>query len=68
MGKKCSVYWLLLLLLLLLLFQFEKEIFAIIGSSWRLKECDQVVAISRTMLQAETPSQRTMLLQVRGWG
>ena len=46
-------------------FQFEKEIYDLVGPSWRLKTGDQVVAISRTMLQAETISQRVMLLQVR---
>ena len=45
--------------------QFEKEVYDIVGSSWRLKDSDQVIAISRIMLRAETPSQRVMLLQVR---
>ena len=45
--------------------QFEKEIYDIVGSSWRLKDSEQVIAISRIMLRAETPSQRVMLLQVR---
>lgn len=44
--------------------EFEKEIFDIVGSSWKLKDEDQVLSISRTMLQAETPTQRIMLLQV----
>jgi len=45
-------------------FQFEKEVYDIVGSSWRLRDSEQVIAISRIMLQAETPSQRIMLLQV----
>ena len=45
--------------------QFEKEVYDIVGSSWRLKDSEQVIAISRIMLRAETPSQRVMLLQVR---
>lgn len=44
--------------------QFEKEIYDIVGSSWRLKRNEQVLAFCRLMLQAESPSQRTMLLQV----
>ena len=44
--------------------QFEKEIYDIVGSSWRLKSNDQVLAFCRLMLQAESPSQRIMLLQV----
>ena len=44
--------------------QFEKEVYDIVGSSWRLRDSEQVIAISRIMLQAETPSQRVMLLQV----
>lgn len=45
--------------------QFEKEVYDIVGSSWRLKDNEQVIAISRIMLRAETPSQRVMLLQVQ---
>ena len=38
--------------------------YSIVGSSWRLKDSVGVLALSRIMLQAETPSQRIMLLQV----
>ena len=44
--------------------QFEKQIYDIVGSSWRLKNTDQVIAISRIMLQAERLEQRVMLLHV----
>ena len=44
--------------------QFEKELYDIVGSSWRLKSNNQVLAFCRLMLQAESPSQRIMLLQV----
>ncbi|CAI8025463.1 Histone-lysine N-methyltransferase SETD2 [Geodia barretti] len=43
---------------------FEKQIYDIVGSSWRLKNTDQVIAISRIMLQAERLEQRVMLLHV----
>lgn len=44
--------------------QFEKEVYSIVGSSWCLKDSVHVLALSRIMLQAETTSQRGMLLQV----
>ncbi len=46
--------------------QFEKEVYSIVGSSWRLRGSVQVLSLSRIMLQAETTSQRSMLLQVGG--
>ena len=48
----------------LYLVQFEKELYDIVGSSWRLKSNNQVLAFCRLMLQAESPTQRVMLLQV----
>ena len=44
--------------------QFEKQVYDIVGSSWRLRNTDQVISISRIMLQAESVGQRVMLLQV----
>ncbi|XP_019853842.1 PREDICTED: histone-lysine N-methyltransferase SETD2-like isoform X2 [Amphimedon queenslandica] len=43
---------------------FEKEIYDVVGSTWRLKNSDQVLSLSRLMLRAESIKQRRMLLKV----
>ena len=47
-----------------ILLQFEKQVYDIVGSSWRLVTNTQVLAISRAMIHAETPVQRNVLLKV----